>query len=233
MKYTKYQYKKKNEGMKFFTSILITTAIAITIGAAGAWSIIKFLPASFNLDMEPITNTSSEAEVSQSSNIKSFSLIQCGYFSKEENANQILNKIKSDFNAFVVKDEAEKFKVIGAITKEEGSSEILDKLNGKNIESAKFKVSLNEGNIDENQLAAIIDGHLEILNTAYKAEVKEVNTTDFKEWINSLEEVREGNYLELLKEYKEHVKNMPEKINKENINEENVYIYTIISKIKE
>ncbi|NLZ35756.1 MAG: SPOR domain-containing protein, partial [Clostridiales bacterium] len=160
-------------------------------------------------------------------------LIQCGYFSKEENANQILNKIKSDFNAFVVKDEAEKFKVIGAITKEEGSSEILDKLNGKNIESAKFKVSLNEGNIDENQLAAIIDGHLEILNTAYKAEVKEVNTTDFKEWINSLEEVREGNYLELLKEYKEHVKNMPEKINKENINEENVYIYTIISKIKE
>jgi len=232
MKYTKYNYRKKNEGMKFFTSILITTVIAISIGGAGAWAIIKFLPDSFDLDTEPIVNTNNEAEVNQGLNEISFYLIQCGYFSKEENANQILAKIKSDFNSFIVKDEAEKFKVIAAITKEEESTEILSKLNGKNIENAKFKVSLNEGNLDENQLAAIMGGHLEILNTAYKADVKEVTTTDFKEWLNSLEEVSEGDYTELLSEYKNHVKNMPEKINKENIASENEYIYTILSKIK-
>lgn len=232
MKYTKYNYRKKNEGMKFFASILITTAIAISIGGAGAWAIIKFLPDSFDLDTEPIVNTNNEAEVNQGLKEISFYLIQCGYFSKEENANQILAKIKSDFNSFIVKDEAEKFKVIAAITKEEESTEILSKLNGKNIENAKFKVSLNEGNLDENQLAAIMGGHLEILNTAYKADVKEVTTTDFKEWLNSLEEVSEGDYTELLSEYKNHVKNMPEKINKENIASENEYIYTILSKIK-
>ncbi|MBU5455918.1 SPOR domain-containing protein [Caproiciproducens sp. MSJ-32] len=232
MKYTKYNYKKKNEGIKFFSSILITTVIAITIGAAGAWVIMKFLPEPFDLDTEPIVNTSNDTEVSESSNIKSFYLIQCGYFSKEENANLILSKIKSDFNAFIVKDEAEKFKVIGAITGEKQSSEVISMLNGKNIENAKFKVTLDEGNIDENQLAAIIEGHLEILNTAYKTEVKEVATNDFKEWINTLEEVKEGKYLELLKEYKEHIKNMPEKINKENMSEENVYLYNVLSKIK-
>lgn len=72
---------------------------------------------------------------------------------------------------------------------------------------------------------------MEILDTAGKEEVKEVNTSDFKKWTNDLEEISDSDKIEVLKEYKEHIKALPESINKNNIVSELEYIYSILSKI--
>ena len=232
MKYTKYQYKKKNNGIKLLTSLLMTTLSAISIGLLAAWLLLKIVP-NFNglKDVNTRPQIEENTNTSENMDIESFSLIQCGYFSKEENAKQVLEKISDNFNSFIVKDAEGKYKVLAGITKAENSSVVMDKLNASGIDNIKINLDLNKNDKVENQISAITSGYLEILDTVGKEEVKEVNTSDFKVWTNDLEEIAEGNSIDILKEYKEHIKVLPESINKENIVSELEYIYSILSRI--
>ncbi len=235
MKYTKYQYKKKNNGIKLLTSLLMTTLSAISIGLLAAWLLLKVIP---NIDGLKEVNSTPQIEennnkenTSSNEEVERFTLIQCGYFSKEENAKQVLNGMNSDFNSFIVKDAEGKYRVLAGITTEENSSTLMQKLKEKGIENIKVNLDLNKNDEVENQISAITAGYLEILDTAGKEEVKEVNTSDFKKWTNDLEEISDSDKIEVLKEYKEHIKALPESINKNNIVSELEYVYSILSKI--
>ena len=235
MKYTKYQYKKKNNGIKLLTSLLMTTLSAISIGLLAAWLLLKVIP---NIDGLKEVNSTPQIEennnkenTSSNEEVERFTLIQCGYFSKEENAKQVLNGMNSDFNSFIVKDAEGKYRVLAGITTEENSSTLMQKLKEKGIENIKVNLDLNKNDEVENQISAITAGYLEILDTAGKEEVKEVNTSDFKKWTNDLEEISDSDKIEVLKEYKEHIKALPESINKNNIVSELEYIYSILRKI--
>ncbi|MCR1951822.1 SPOR domain-containing protein [Clostridium sp. DSM 100503] len=232
MKYTKYNYKKKNEGAKFLTSLVMTTLAAVVIGLIGAWVLLKIIP-DINkgnvITQEPVVNVNNNAENNtQQVQEQKFAFIQCGYFSKEDNAKQVLAKIENEFNSFMIKDETGKFKVLAGIAKEEDSSEITEKLKEKSIENAKIGVSLNKNDEVQGQIGAITEGYLQIINTASEDEVKEINTSDFKNWTKELNEVKEGDGVDVLKEYKAHIESLPETINKENIVSELGYIYSIL-----
>ncbi|WP_195428875.1 SPOR domain-containing protein [Clostridium sp. D46t1_190503_E9] len=232
MKYTKYNYKKKNEGAKFLTSLVMTTLAAVVIGLIGAWVLLKIIP-DINkgnvITQEPVVNVNNNAENNtQQVQEQKFAFIQCGYFSKEDNAKQVLAKIENEFNSFMIKDETGKFKVLAGIAKEEDSSEITEKLKEKSIENAKIGVSLNKNDEVQGQIGAITEGYLQIINTASEDEVKEINTSDFKSWTKELNEVNEGDGVDVLKEYKAHIESLPETINKENIVSELGYIYSIL-----
>ena len=236
MKYTKYQYKKKNNGIKLLTSLLMTTLSAISIGLLAAWLLLKVLP---NINMDSLKEVNSKPQIEENNNsvsekeeLESFSLIQCGYFSKEENAKQALSKIGSEYNSFIVKDSEGKYRVIAGITKEENSAALMQNLKESGVDNIKVNLSLNKSDNIQNQISAITVGYLEILDTAGKEEVKEVNTNDFKVWANDLEDITEGEGIEVLKEYKEHIKALPESINKTNIVTELEYIYSILSKVE-
>ena len=106
MKYTKYQYKKKNNGIKLLTSLLMTTLSAIAIGVLAAWLLLKVVPnmgGLKNVNGNSTVEESNNTENSSTKEIETFNLIQCGYFSKEENAKQVLDQISSDFNSFIAK----------------------------------------------------------------------------------------------------------------------------------
>ena len=234
MKYTKYQYKKKNNGIKLLTSLLMTTLAAVSIGIFAAWFLLKFIP---NIDALGQINNKPQSEENNNGNtevvdLENFALIQCGYFSKEENAKQVLNKIDSELNPFIAQDSEGKYRVIAGITTDENSTEIVEKLKSKGIETAKIKINLDKNDEVQNQITAITNGYLEILNTANEEEVKEINTSDFKAWVNELKEVIEGNKIEVLAEYKEHIKALPEVIDKTITVSELEYIYSILSKIQ-
>jgi hypothetical protein len=236
MKYTKYQYQKKNNGIKLLTSLVMTTLAAIVIGLAAAWVLLKVIP---NIDTSRQTNTIPQVEAddnssntSEAQDIENFVLIQCGYFSNEENAKQVLNTIDSDFNSFIVQDAEGKYRVIAGITKEVDSTTLMDSLKEKGIDNTKVKLGLNKNDEIENQIIAITEGYLEILNTAGEEEVKEVNTSDFKSWSNELGDVTEGDSIDILSEYKEHINALPETINKSNIVSELEYIYSILSRVE-
>ena len=236
MKYTKYQYKKKNNGIKFLTSLVMTTLAAVVIGLLSAWILLKVIP---DIDTSRQVNNipqgqedSNNSGTSEVQDIENFTLIQCGYFTKEENAKQVLNTIDSDFNSFIVQDAEGKYRVIAGITTEADSATLMEKLKEKGIENIKVNLGLNKNDEIENQVIAITEGYLEILNTAGEEEVKEVNTSDFKTWTSELDDIIEGNSIEVLSEYKEHINALPETINKSNIVSELEYIYSILSRIE-
>ena len=235
MKYTKYQYKKKNKGIKLLTSLLMTTLAAIAIGIFAAWFLLKFIP---NIDALGKINNKPQSEENNNSgstevvDLENFALIQCGYFSKEENAKQILNKIDSEFNPFIAEDSEGKYRVIAGITTDENSYEIVEKLKASGVETAKIKINLNKNDELQNQITAITNGYLEILNTVNEEEVKEINTSDFKSWVNELKEITEGDKLEVLGEYKAHISELPEVVDKTITVSELEYIYSILNKIQ-
>lgn len=70
------------------------------------------------------------------------------------------------------------------------------------------------------------------LDTAVSDDVKSINTDDFKGWTNELENISEGEKIDILNNLKEHIANLKTEINKANVPKEMEYIYTILLKLR-
>ena len=92
----------------------------------------------------------------------------------------------------------------------------------------KLNLILNSSNAIESQIAGIYDGYLEILDTAFKDDVKSVDTTDFKEWVRKLDDIKEGDKYEVLSDLKKHINELGTEINKENVSNEMQYLYKVL-----
>ena len=155
--------------------------------------------------------------------------IQCGYFAQEDNAKEAFNKISSGYGAFIYND-ADKFKVLAGVYSADKGQAVIDKLTASGIECAKVDFNLNSNNAIESQIAGIYDGYLEILDTAFKDDVKSVDTTDFKEWVGKLEDIKSGDKYEILSDLKKHVNELGTEIKKENVSSEMQYLYKVLLK---
>lgn len=174
-----------------------------------------------------VVDNDKSSEATQGTINTSFMAIQCGYFAQEDNAKEIFNKIANGYGAFIYND-ADKFKVLAGVYSEDEGQAIMDKLTASGIECAKVEFNLNGGNSIENQIAGIYDGYLEILDTAFKDDVKSVDTTDFKEWVGKLDDIKEGDKYEVLSELKKHINELGTEIKKEDVSNEMQYLYKIL-----
>ncbi|WP_300380263.1 SPOR domain-containing protein [Clostridium sp.] len=231
MRYTKYNHKRKKESSKFLLSLILTTTLALALGGISAKIILKVMPSKINIETELIEKTNSEITDNKIQNFVDIYYIQCGYFSKEESAKEILGKLNSKFNGFIIKDEMEKYRVIAGVAKGEDAKELTEKLSESFIDNAKIGIKLDKNNKIEGQILVIIDGILEITKSIEDEEVKNINTKDFKAWMNNLDKIEEGEKSEILKDLKKHVEEMPEEINNENAIKEIEYIYFIIKRV--
>ena len=174
-----------------------------------------------------VVDNDKSSETTQGTINTSFMAIQCGYFAQEDNAKEAFNKIASGYGAFIYND-ADKFKVLAGIyTADEGQA-VIDKLTSSGIECAKVEFNLNSSNAIESQIAGIYDGYLEILDTAFKDDVKSVDTTDFKEWVRKLDDIKEGDKYEVLSDLKKHINELGTEISKENVSNEMQYLYKVL-----
>ena len=253
-----YKKKKNNDILKFILSFIGMSVFVIIVGVLLANVIIHFLPLnnastadasnkseqvqtdnSENVSNEvsdgdadtpvsaEVENNNQSSEVSQGTINTSFMAIQCGYFAQEDNAKEAFNKIASGYGAFIYND-ADKFKVLAGIyTADEGQA-VIDKLTSSGIECAKVEFNLNSSNAIESQIAGIYDGYLEILDTAFKDDVKSFDITDFKEWISKLDDIKEGDKHEVLAELKKHINELGTEISKENVSNEMQYLYKVL-----
>lgn len=247
MKYTKYNYKKRrnNSILKFVASLLVGVVSACVIGLGVAWIILKVLPLN---DILPSGNEISDAiegtdltngegnneenstAVEDNENSE-FYFIQCGYFSSEDNAKQVLSKIQSEGGAFI-NEESGKYRVFaGAYSKDSVESELKD-LTDRGIDSVKITFTLSDKDEVEAQVSAICDGYLQILTTTFADDVKAVKTQEFKDWVNTLEDISSGNNLEVLQGLKTYINNLPDEISKENVANEMDYLYNLLLTFK-
>lgn len=174
-----------------------------------------------------VNNTEQSSENVQETINTKFMAIQCGYFSQEDNAKEVFNKISDKYGAFIYND-SDKFKVLaGVYTLEEGQA-IMNQLIGEGIKCYEVDFNLNTDNSAENQISGIINGYLEILNEAFKDDVKFFDTTDFKSWVSNLENITDGDKKEILDEFKNHIKEISTEIKNEDVSKEMKYLYEIL-----
>ena len=245
MRYTRYNYKKNRDNILI---MFILKLLGTVVGAGLCCIVLAYV--AFNVLSENNAipsgslgnNTSVEANGSdivssqesvnkQVTNTSIFYSVQCGYFSNESNANQILNSISSKHGAFIYEDEG-KYRVLSGIYESDNVDTVVEELQSSNIECAKIKYTFNNDDKVQYQIASICDGYLRLLNTVFSEDVKSINTDDFKSWTNELENLSEGENLEILSSLKEHVKNLASDIAKENVSSEMEYIYTILLNFK-
>lgn len=250
--------KKNSGLAKTILSFLAMSVFVVIVGIMLANIIIHFLPLndasetqanseavnqSENIDNSEAENAADNSEDVQASsavdnstegqeNVQgsintSFMAIQCGYFANEDNAKEVYNKIANGYGAFIY-NESDKFKVLaGVYTTAEGQS-IMDTLTSSGIDCAKVSFDLNSNDKVQSQIAGIYNGYLNILDTAFKDDVKSVDTSDFKSWVKELDVISEGDKNDVLTELKNHVNDMAAEIKKEDVANEMQYLYKIL-----
>ena len=253
-----YKKKKNNDIFKFIVSFIGMSAFVIIVGVLLANVIIHFLPLNnastadasnknekvqtdnaenVSIDVSDgkadtqvnaeVANTDIVSETTQGTINTSFMAIQCGYFAQEVNAKEVFNKVANEYGAFIYND-ADKFKVLAGVYDSDEGQVVIDRLTASGIECAKVEFNLNSASTIENQIAGIYDGYLEILATAFKDDVKSVDTTDFKEWVSKLDDIKEGDKYEVLSDLKKHINELEAEINKENVSNEIQYLYKVL-----
>ena len=118
MRYTRYDYKKKGGG-GFFLWILLIIILAVAIGI----TIFKmfFSEGEISNSLKVPNKSQQEESINTAENSSIFKIIQCGLFSKEENANSTLTTLPSSMTGFVIQEDG-KFKVMAGIYKDEESA---------------------------------------------------------------------------------------------------------------
>lgn len=253
-----YKKNKNNDILKFILSFVAMSVFVIIVGVLLANIIIHFLPlnnastsdasnqseqvqtdnsenaSSEVLDEEADTQVNAEvssgeksSEVQQGTINTSFMAIQCGYFSEEDNAKEVFSKISDEYGAFIYND-SDKFKVLAGVYESAEGQSIMSKLAASGITAYQVDFNLDSNNEVQNQIAGIYDGYLEILETAFKDDVKSFDTTDFKEWVSKLDDIKEGDKYEVLSDLKKHINELGAEINKESVSNEMQYLYKVL-----
>lgn len=221
MSYTRYDYRKK--GKKIFIIYSLVIIFSMIIGTVifkflllGRTELIKNNKIGNNLNNDVKENIS-------------FGIIQCGLFSSEENANEVLNNISSDFQKVLVKSD-DKYKVIAGIYSKENINEKLSLLSNQHIENFNINCVLNNNDSNEKIISKIIEAYLKVIDTVNEKDVEGYNTTKFKEWVFEVSSncKEEENLNKLL----ENITSLPEEYKKENISDSINFLYNFLIKYK-
>lgn len=224
MRYTRYEYKKSSK-MKFLCSVVIIAGISIT----GGLYVSKFI---FNgnqiTNNQNISNSTEGNTVVESENLIA---LQCGYFSKQENAQAALNKISTDYQAFIVEEDG-KYRVLAGIYEEEEGIKKIDELASKGIEVSKIELSIASNSTENKKIIEIIDGFFKITNKLEESEVKSIKTDDYKNWAYGIANDGNSAQSENIDNLINYVKELPDELDKTNITTNLQKIYELVKTYK-
>ncbi|MGL5767215.1 MAG: hypothetical protein ACRCX8_16405, partial [Sarcina sp.] len=114
-----------------------------------------------------------------------YTMVQCGYFSKKESAEKVKNEVGSIAQVI---NEDEKFRVVSYIGEENKAQELSKTLTEKEIDNTKTRFTIATNTISNKAIKETIDGLLDISVKLAKDDISGINTKDFKAWTNSLKE---------------------------------------------
>ncbi|MDQ0148713.1 hypothetical protein ACFO6R_00840 [Eubacterium multiforme] len=243
MGYTRYNYKpKKKPGGNFFLGGVIIILLAIVIGLLlgkvlfpigddkNKATVENKENDKINVNEEENKERETSAEVVNTEEKKIFTIIQCGVYSKKDNAEKSLDEIPSSFNKFII-EEKEKFRVIAGIYSKEKGDKISEDLGKKKITNVKINCDYSINNKEEKITYEIITGFMKILDKLDNTQVRSVNTTDFKKWTSDLlknpNNKIENEDIEILKK---HIEKLPKELDRKGAKKSLEFIYKILIK---
>lgn len=218
MRYTRYEYKKQGK-IKFVMSVVLVATVSIGSGLY----ISKFLFSTKETsNMTQVTQKQNETVQSQG-----IMALQCGYYSKKENADISIPTISSYCQPFVVEENGN-YRVIAGLYDDELGMKKLYELKGKGIDVAKVSIQIPTDTLEGKKIFQIVEGFLQITSKFEESDVKSVKTADFKTWVDGI--INDGNSIqsEKLKNIQSYVQSLPDEISKSNSADSVQSLYTLI-----
>lgn len=229
MKYTRYDLNKKNGD----NGKMMIFLILIVVAALGVASLLaKFIFSGNGGDkIIDITKPISVSTIDGKDEFVSYTLVQCGYYSKKENAEELKQRLKDKYNAVSILDN-EKYRVVTFIGSAEDAGKIIDKLNSENLNSLKINFQISNKELCNQEISGMINGYLQILNKLQEVEVKSVKTDEFKKWINGLTDQKDSESFKIYEELKKSINELPDEITKMDIEKGYTSIFTALNNYK-
>jgi hypothetical protein len=229
MKYTRYDFKRKKSDNTVLAVVLaIVLLLAFFIGTVLSNIIIKK-----EVFKNILPQSNSDAKVINSSNNKTnkFIVIQGGKFMKVENLEQEKKILINYGNPFTI-EEQDGTRILLGIYNEEESLKIIKKLKDNNIHNSKIIFDLQtQNNLCDEEIAAIINAELEIINKLSDKTIKSIQTDELKKWCVELKEIdSKSSNITILNDLKTHINELPKDLTLDKTIDIDVYIYKLLKK---
>lgn len=221
MKYTRYNLKKKNKpGIKFIIAIFVTLTVCILLGI---FMLKSFPSSSSSLDksLPPVTDKKPVLYIA----------IQGGLYKIKENADET-NKILSYYgNPFIITEEDKSMRVFLGVYTEEEALKQMKLLTDKGVKNSKMTFQIVRSDLCDAEIIEILNANLKILSITSGKDGASVKTEDFKKWCLALKEVDSNSKnINTLKELKDNVSKLPEKLSKDMVSASYINIYNVLKK---
>ena len=155
MRYTRYEYKKHGK-MKFMVNVVVVVAVSIGSGLYISRFIFSGRQNSINSVQTQVSQSENESVQTQG-----VVILQCGYFSKKENADICLPTISSYCQPFIVEENGN-YRVIAGLYDNEFGMKKLEELKSKGIDVAKVSIEIPSDTVDGKKFNQIVEGFLQI-----------------------------------------------------------------------
>ena len=225
VRYTRYEYKKYGK-VKFIVKVVLVVVVSIGSGLY----ISRFIFSGKNIPDSSVSTSQnvlqSDSETVQDEEIMA---LQCGYYSKKENADICIPTISSYCHPFIVEEDG-KYRVIAGIYDKESGNKKIDELKSKGIDVAKIKIDMKQDTIEDKKVFQIVEGFLAITDKLEESDVKSIKTAEFKNWADGIINDGKSNNSERLNNIQSYVNSLPDEITKSNTSNSTEVLYTLIKK---
>lgn len=229
MKYTRYDLNKKsgNDG-KMILILTLIVLVAFGVGTILAKLIFTGNNGEKKID---IAKPASVSSVDNKEETVIYTMLQCGFYSKKENADDSKNKLKDKYSAIILED-GDKFRVVTFIGNTDEANKILEKLNGESITNTKVNYKIDKKDATNSQIAGMVNGYLEVLNKTNEKDVKGVKTEEFKKWTNGLKDEKSSENYKIFEDLKKNINELPDEITKTDLDKGYTNVFRAINNFK-
>ena len=224
MKYTRYDIKRKNNKNKLFL-------LAVTIVLVGAFIIGTTISNFFYknvYNVNQIGNAASNGTISnngKSTKGKAFTIIQCGIFSKKENADELLTALSKIGKPFEVQEDNKIRVLFGIYCDDDKSKTALNLLSNNKYDTNEIKYNLDLEDKCDLEIYEIITSQLQIIDKLSDENVKGIQTLNFKSYVKNMGSIEGANNTKVLKELKSYMSKLPEVYTKTSVDNDRIFVY--------
>jgi hypothetical protein len=222
--------------------IILTLIAAITLGTIVSGLLLKNSnpntgteDKNTNIGLEKDSELNKEnvdvSKVISETQTKDYVAIQCGAYTKNENALVLKNKLMKFGTPFII-EEDNLYKVLLGVYPSDSIDSVMKQLKEDKIDYVKVKLQLINKDRASAQTSEMISADVKILNKLSEKDTKSIQTVELKKWLSSLEgtlEKDEG-YTNMT-EIKSYLTALPEEVKREKAEQEYIYIYKFIKKL--